>query len=154
MLHSFWLPTVIAMADVDRHRPEAAIVALAPASAYEMGEHMPLLPAYARGQAYLSAGDGAKAVAEFQKLIDHRGLMQNSVMGALARLGFARACALQSRSAQPSSSQDAARAKARSAYNDFLTLWQNADPEIPVLRQAKLEYLQLTHYQAAEKTPQ
>jgi eukaryotic-like serine/threonine-protein kinase len=145
MLHSFWLPTVIAMADLSRHRPEAAIAALAPASSYEMGEHMPLLPAYVRGQAYLSAGDGAKAAAEFQKLIDHRGLIQNSVLGALARLGFARAYALQSRSAQPASNQDAARAKARSAYSDFLKLWQNADAEIPVLRQAKLEYLQLSH---------
>jgi tetratricopeptide (TPR) repeat protein len=145
MLHSFWLPTVIAMADLSRHRPEAAIAALAPASSYEMGEHMPLLPAYVRGQAYLSAGDGAKAAAEFQKLIDHRGLIQNSVLGALARLGFARAYALQSRSGQPASEQDAARAKARSAYSDFLKLWQNADAEIPVLRQAKLEYLRLSH---------
>ena len=145
MLHSFWLPTVIAMADLSRHRPEAAIAALAPASPYEMGEHMPLLPAYVRGQAYLSAGDGAKAAAEFQKLIDHRGLIQNSVLGALARLGFARAYALQSRSGQPASEQDAARAKARSAYSDFLKLWQNADAEIPVLRQAKLEYLRLLH---------
>ena len=145
MLHSFWLPTVIAMVDLSRHRPEAAIAALAPASAYEMGEHMPLLPAYARGQAYLSAGDGAKAAAEFQKLIDHRRLIQNSVIGALARLGLARAYAMQSRSAQPASDQDAARAKARSAYSDFLKLWQNADPEISVLKQAKLEYLHLSH---------
>jgi serine/threonine protein kinase len=154
MLHSFWLPSVIATADLSRHRPEAAIAVLEPASSYEMGEHMPLLPAYVRGQAYLSAGEGAKAAAEFQKLIDHRGLIQNSVIGALARLGCARAYALQSRSAQPASDQDAARAKARSAYSDFLKLWQNADPEIPVLRQAKLEYLQLTQYQAAEETPQ
>jgi serine/threonine protein kinase len=144
MLHFFWLPSVSAMADLSRHRPEAAIVALAPASPYEMGEHMPLLPAYARGQAYLSAGDGVKAAAEFQKLIDHRGLVQNSVVGALARLGLARAYALQSRSAEPGSDQDAARAKARSAYSDFLKLWQNADPEIPLLRQAKLEYRELT----------
>jgi len=117
----------------------------APASSYEMGEHMPLLPAYARGQAYLLAGDGAKAAVEFQKLMDHRGLIQNSVSGALARLGVARAYAMLSRSAQSAGVQDAARAKARFVYSDFLRLWQNADPEIPVLRQAKLEYLQLTH---------
>ncbi len=146
----YWLPLIRSQIDLHRKQWSKALTDLDPAKGLEYADPPSMLaatayPAYVRGQAYLSAGDGAKAAAEFQKLIDHRGLIQNSVIGALARLGFARACALQSRSAQPASHQDAARAKARSAYSDFLKLWQNADPEIPLLRQAKLEYLHLSH---------
>ena len=93
---------------------------------------MALVPVYVRGAAYLALGDGQRAAAEFQKFIDHRGVVTNSPWGALARLGLARAYALQGDTA-----------KARAAYQDFLTLWKDADPDIPILKQAKAEYAKL-----------
>ena len=87
---------------------------------------------YVRAQAYLLAAQGKEAVAEFQKMIDHRGLVLNYPLGALARLGLARAYALQGDTA-----------KARAAYQDFLALWKDADPDIPILKQAKAEYAKL-----------
>jgi hypothetical protein len=96
-----------------------------------------LCPVYVRGQAYLMLHDGKAAAAEFRKFIDHRGLVANFPWGALARLGLARAYALDA-------AQDpAARAKAREAYQNFLTLWKDADPDVPVLLQAKTEYAKL-----------
>jgi len=92
----------------------------------------PIYPAYVRGYAYLSAGDGAKAAAEFQKLIDHSGIVLNFPLAPLARLGRARAYAR---------SGDAV--KARAAYLDFLQLWKDADPDLPILKQAKDEYAKL-----------
>ena len=91
-----------------------------------------LCPAYLRGEAYLLLHDGKEAAAEFQKFLDHRGLVGNFPWGVLARLGLARAYALQG---------DTPRA--RSAYQDFLTLWKDADPDIPLLTQAKAEYAKL-----------
>jgi eukaryotic-like serine/threonine-protein kinase len=88
--------------------------------------------AYLRGQAYLLAHDGTAAAAEFQKLLDHPGIVANFPTGALARLGLARACVLQGDTA-----------KARIAYQDFLSLWEDADPDIPILKQAKAEYAKL-----------
>jgi hypothetical protein len=85
-----------------------------------------------RGEAYLAAHHGSEAAAEFQKILDHRGIVLNSPLGALARLGLARAYAMQG---------DAPKAKA--AYQDFLTLWKDADPDIPILKQAKAEYARL-----------
>jgi hypothetical protein len=76
---------------LNRHQPVKAIEDLAPAVPFELGEHNPLLPAYFRGQAYLAAACGPEGAAEFQKIIDHRGLIQNSILGALAQLGLARA---------------------------------------------------------------
>jgi len=89
-------------------------------------------PAYVRGQAYLLGHNGAAATAEFQKLLDHRGCVLNFVTGALVHLQIGRAYAMAGESA-----------KAKSAYNDFLTLWKDADPDIPVLKQAKAEYAKL-----------
>jgi predicted Zn-dependent protease len=89
-------------------------------------------PAYVRGEAWLMLRDGNRAAAEFQKFIDHRGLVMNFPWGALARLGLARAYALQGDTA-----------KARAAYRDFLTLWKDADPDIPILKEAKAEYAKL-----------
>ena len=89
-------------------------------------------PAYVRGEAYLMLHDGNRAAAEFQKLIDHRGLVVNFPWGALARLKLARAYAMQGDTA-----------KARAAYRDFLTLWKDADPDVPILKQAKAEYAKL-----------
>jgi hypothetical protein len=91
-----------------------------------------LCPAYLRGEAYLMLHDGSAAAAEFQKFIDHRGVVMNFPWGALARLGLARAYATEGNTA-----------KARAAYQDFLTLWKDADPDIPILQQAKAEYAKL-----------
>src|SRR5208337_5377335 len=91
-----------------------------------------LCPVYLRGEAYLMLRDGNQAAAEFQKFIDHRGVVMNFPWGALARLGLARAYALKG---------DTAKAKA--AYQTFLTLWKDADPDIPILIAAKSEYARL-----------
>jgi len=97
---------------------------------------------YASGQAYLAGGDSTAAAAEFQKIIDHRGIVWNCWTGSLAHLGLARANALQARSSQGAGA-DAARDKARASYKDFLVLWKDADPDIPILKQAKAEYAKL-----------
>src|SRR5258706_7945234 len=91
-----------------------------------------LYPVYVRGEAYLAAHQGGEAAAEFQKILDHRGIVLNEPIGALARLQIARAYAMQGDTA-----------KARAAYQDFLTLWKDADPDIPILKQAKAEYAKL-----------
>jgi hypothetical protein len=96
-----------------------------------------LYPAYLRGEAYLMLGDGKSAAEEFRKFIDHYGLVRNFPIGALARLGLARAYALEAQS------DPAAREKARIAYQNFLTLWKDADPDIPTYKQAKAEYAKL-----------
>jgi len=82
-----------------------------------------------RGETYLAAHQGSEAAAEFQKILDHRGIVVNEPIGALAHLGLARAYALQGDNA-----------KAKAAYQDFLTLWKDADPDIPILKEAKAEY--------------
>jgi predicted Zn-dependent protease len=91
-----------------------------------------MYPTYLRGEAYLLAKQGQEAATEFQKIINHRGLVANYPLGALTRLGLARSYALQGESA-----------KARTAYSDFLNLWKDADPDIPILKQAKAEYAKL-----------
>ena len=90
----------------------------------------------------MAAGQGKESAAEFQKILDHSGIVWNCWTGALARLGVARASALQSRSLQHADA-DAARVRALAAYKDFLTLWKDADPDIPILKQAKAEYEKL-----------
>ena len=107
------------------------------AAPYELGDPPQfqlgtLYPAYIRGQAQLMAHNGAAATAEFQKLLDHRGIVLNFVTGALARLGLARSYAL---------SGDTAKAK--TAYRDFFTLWKDADPDIPLLKEARAECAKL-----------
>jgi hypothetical protein len=101
-----------------------------------------LYPAYIRGEAYLAAGEGAAAATEFQKILDHGGIVWNCRTGALAHLGVARANALQARTA-PGADTDAARVRAIAAYKDFVSLWKDADPGIPILKQAKAEYAKL-----------
>jgi eukaryotic-like serine/threonine-protein kinase len=91
-----------------------------------------LYPVYVRGQVYLAAHRGSEAAFEFQKILDHRGVVLNEPIGALAHLGLARAHALQG---------DTTKAKA--AYEDFLALWKDADPDVPILKQAKAEYAKL-----------
>ena len=92
----------------------------------------PLIPVFVRGEAYLAAHQGSEAAAEFQKILDHRGLVLNQPIGPLAHLGLARAYVLQGDTA-----------KAKTAYQDFLTLWKNADPDTPILEQAQAEYTKL-----------
>ncbi|MGA7927531.1 MAG: hypothetical protein WCA20_16265, partial [Candidatus Sulfotelmatobacter sp.] len=87
---------------------------------------------YVRGEAYLAAGQGKEAADEFQKIIDHSGIVWNCWTGALAHLGVARANALQARTSQGADA-DLARTRALAAYNDFFTLWKDADPDIPIL---------------------
>jgi len=101
-----------------------------------------LYPVYLRGQVYLLAHQGKEAAAEFQKILDHSGIVWNCWTGALAHLGVSRANALQARTSQGADA-DAARVRSLAAYQDFLTLWKDADPDIPILKQAKAEYANL-----------
>jgi hypothetical protein len=91
-----------------------------------------MFPVFVRGEAYLVGHKGSEAAAEFRKILDHRGLVLNQPIGALAHLGLGRAYVLLG---------DTGKAKA--AYQDFLTLWKDADPDIPILKQAKAEYAKL-----------
>jgi hypothetical protein len=110
-----------------------------------------LNPVYIRGEAYLAARQGDAAAREFQKILEHRGIVLNSSLGALAHLGLGRAYALQASAGEGSPAghpqgaplQPDALAKARTAYQDFLALWKDADPDIPILKQAKAEYAKL-----------
>jgi eukaryotic-like serine/threonine-protein kinase len=148
IMKSIWLPMIRAQIEIGHKNAPGAIQLLESVAPYELGmlrssaPNSCLYPVYIRAQAYLIARQGGAAAAEFQKILDHRGLLWNCATGALAHLGLARAYAIQSQSAQGTDA-DAALAKARAAYQDFLTLWKDADPDIPVLKQAKAEYAKL-----------
>ena len=141
LVQRFWLPTIRAAIALQRNDPSHAIESLEQSSATELGlttlTEVSLCPAYVRGEAYLMLHDGASARKEFQKFIDHRGIVVNFQWGALARLGIARAYAIEA------AKDPSARDKARAAYWEFLTLWKDADPDTPVLKQAKIEYAKL-----------
>ena len=122
------LPTIQALLALDRHDGLKAVELLQSAPYWASN----FFPVYVRGEAYLAAHRGSEAAAEFQKILDHRGVVCNEPIGALAHLGLARAYVLQG---------DTARAK--SDYQDFLSLWKDADPDIPILKQAKVEYAKL-----------
>jgi tetratricopeptide (TPR) repeat protein len=147
-MQSLWLPAIKAQLALNRKNPSDAIRDLQPALSVEFGtirfvnNVSCLYPTYIRGQAYLAAGQGSAAAAEFQKILDHSGIVWNCWTGALAHLGVARANALQSRTSQGADA-DAARVRALAAYKDFLTLWKDADPDIPILKQVKAEYANL-----------
>ena len=147
-MQSLWLPAIQAQLALGRKNPAAALTALQAASTIELGSISflnnvsCLYPTYVRGEAYLAAGQGKEAAAEFQKIIDHSGIVWNCWTGALAHLGVARAKALQARTSQGADA-DAARVRALAAYKDFLTLWKDADPDIPILKEAKAEYAKL-----------
>jgi serine/threonine protein kinase/tetratricopeptide (TPR) repeat protein len=140
-MQSLWLPAIQAQLALDKKSPASALQA---ASSIELGQINFVLnisclyPVYVRGEAYLAAGQGKESAAEFQKIIDHSGIVWNCWTGALAHLGVARANALQARTFQGADA-DAARVRALAAYKDFLTLWKDADPDIPILKQAKAE---------------
>jgi len=147
-IQSLWLPAIQAQLALDKKNPTAALNTLQAASAIELGQIQfvanisCLYPTYVRGEAYLAAGQGSPAAAEFQKILDHSGIVWNCWTGALAHLGVARANALQVKTSQGADA-DAARVRALVAYKDFLTPWKDADPEIPVLKEAKAEYAKL-----------
>jgi eukaryotic-like serine/threonine-protein kinase len=148
-VQSLWLPAIQAQVALNKKNPAAAISDLEVAtSPLESGQIAfvanisCLYPTYVRGQAYLAAGQGSAAAAEFQKILDHSGIVWNCWTGALARLGVARANALQAKTSQGADA-DAARVRALAAYKDFLTLWKDADPDIPILKEAKAEYAKL-----------
>jgi eukaryotic-like serine/threonine-protein kinase len=139
MINGYFLPTIRAAIEISRKNPAKAIEILQIVAPYELGNADPdpvvgamMYPVYVRGQAYLLLHQGSAAAAEFQKFLDHRGVVVNCPLGALARLGLARAYALQGD-----------RVKARAAYQDFLALWKDADHDIPILKQAKAEYAKL-----------
>jgi eukaryotic-like serine/threonine-protein kinase len=137
VLQKYWLPSIRAAIQLEAKHGAKAFELLQNTSAYELGQPTPLqlgpmYPAYLRGEALLLERQGEKAAAEFQKFVEHPGIVLNFPLQALARLGLARAYVLQG---------DTARARA--AYQDFLTLWKDADPDIPIFQQAKAEYAKL-----------
>jgi eukaryotic-like serine/threonine-protein kinase len=137
LLKIYWLPVANASIEIKRGNVANAFVLLSAIGPYELAQPSPneigtLYPVYLRGQAYLMAHNGAAAAEEFQKVIDHPGIVVNFVTGALAHLGLARAYCLKG---EPD--------KARTAYQDFFDLWKDADPDIPILKAAEAEYAKL-----------
>jgi eukaryotic-like serine/threonine-protein kinase len=136
MLNGYWLPTIRAAIEIELKNPARAVELLHAASTYELGAPGPMgatiYPVYVRGQAELLLHHGSEAATEFQKFLDHPSIVLNFPFGALARLGIARAYALQNETS-----------KARAAYQDFLALWKDADSDIPILKEAKAEYAKL-----------
>jgi tetratricopeptide (TPR) repeat protein len=128
-VNTIWLPMVRAALGINRGNTEQAIELLREARRFEMGDEVQGRPAYVRGLAYLRGGAGAEAMAEFQKIIDHRGVVPVSALYPLAHLGVARGAAL-----------TGDIAKSRKAYEDFFALWKDADPDIPILQAARQEY--------------
>ena len=148
-MQSLWLPAIQAQLELNKKNPAGAIADLQRAlPPLEYGQTAwvtnitCLYPTYIRGQAYLAAGQGAEAAAEFQKILDHNGMVWNCWTGALAHLGVARANALQAKTTQGADA-DAARVRALAAYKDFLALWKDADAGIAVYQQAKAEYAKM-----------
>ena len=145
-MQSLWLPATRAQVAISGKEAAAAISdlqsAMPPVEYGQIGfvaNITCLYPTYIRGQAYLAAGQGKQAAAEFQKVIDHSGMVWSCWTGALARLGVARAEALQAKNSQGAEA-DAARVKADAAYKDFLLRWKDADPELPIFKDAQAEY--------------
>ena len=143
------LPAIESQLQLVRQKPDLALNVLRPGSTIEFANATfstnntsCLYPTYMRSQIYLAVAQGAAAADEFQKIIDHNGIVWNCWTGAVAHLGLARAYALQARTSQPTDANDA-RVRALAAYNDFLTLWKDADPDVPILKQAKAEYATL-----------
>jgi predicted Zn-dependent protease len=124
-----FLPTIHAQLALSRNDSSKAVDDLLTAAPYELGSESGLCPVYVRGEAYLAAYQGSEAAAEFQRTLDHSGIVVNQPIGALAHLQIGRAYAVLG---------DTAKAKA--AYRDFLTLWKDADSDIPILKEAKAEY--------------
>ena len=138
-INRYWLPAVYASIEIRRGNTAKALEDLQTTAQYELGTPLPqfevggsLYPVYIRGEVYLLLHRGKEAAAEFQKFLDHRGVAVNCPLGALARLQLGRAYALQGENV-----------KSRTAYQDFLALWKDADPDISILKEAKAEYAKL-----------
>jgi DNA-binding winged helix-turn-helix (wHTH) protein/tetratricopeptide (TPR) repeat protein len=127
----YWLPTIRAAIALTQRKPEAAVDALRAAEPYELGfqDFGNLFPVYLRGLAYLALGQGKESAAEFQKFIEHRGIVANNPLGALAQLQLARAYVAAGE-----------KLTAKQKYEDFIALWKDADADVPVLKQAEAEY--------------
>jgi tetratricopeptide (TPR) repeat protein len=135
MLKIYWLPTIHAATELSAGNSSQALMTLEAAAPYDLGGPSPLgnlYPVYVRGQAYLASKNGPAAVAEFQKILDHRGIVLNLPLGALAHLQMGRAYVLTGDTA-----------KARTAYQDFFNVWKDADPDIPILKEARAEFEKL-----------
>lgn len=162
LVNDYWVPAIQAAIETHRGHPSQAIEILEPLRRYDLATpplqtNVVVYPVYLRGSAYLSAGQPERAEAEFQKIIDHRGLVGNYLFGSLAHLGLGRAYAMEAGipvvavSGKPRAEQHLrhaveradALAKARSAYQHFFALWKDADPDIPLLKQAKAERARL-----------
>ncbi len=161
-MQSLWLPAIQAQLALQSAKPQAAVQTLQAASSIELGQitfinNLSCLhDTYIRGEAYLAAGQATESANEFQKIIDHNGIVWNCWTGALAHLGLARANALQAGYARVGTAtpavrgerispadRDAARVRALAAYKEFLSLWKDADSDVPILKQAKAEYEKL-----------
>jgi hypothetical protein len=147
-MQTLWLPTIRAQLALDRKNPALALSTIRTPSDIELGQ-IPFVPnvsclysVYVRGEAYLVAGQGAPAAAEFQRIIDHNGIVWNCWTGALAHLEVARANALEARSSKGADA-DAARVRALAAYREFFALWKDADPDLSILVAARSEYARL-----------
>jgi hypothetical protein len=148
-----YLPALRSLLALERHDPSAALVQLETAAPYEISSPRSainaflgaLYPVFVRRQAYLAAHQGAEAATtEFPTILDRPGITIGDPISALAHLGLARAYAVEAADAKlTSDAQQSFRAKARTAYNDFLTLWKDADSGIPILKQAKVEWAKL-----------
>jgi len=138
IVRTYWNASTQAAIALNRRQPAKALSVLEAAAVTELGSYTFFFnaslmhPVYLRGQAYLALRQGENAAAEFQKIIDHRGIVLNSPVAVLARLGLGRAHALQGNSAE-----------AGEAYREFFELWKDADPDVPILKQAKAEYAKL-----------
>jgi DNA-binding winged helix-turn-helix (wHTH) protein/tetratricopeptide (TPR) repeat protein len=147
-MQTLWLPAIRAQLALSRNSPARALNELPAPSQLEFGliqfanSVSCLFPIYLRGEAYLASGQGQQSAAEFQKILEHRGIVGNCFTGALAHLGLARANEMQATTLKGADA-DAARVRALAAYKDFLTLWEDADPDLPILKQAKAEYAKL-----------
>ena len=135
MMTRYWLPTIRAAIALDKADPKRALELLGPV--YDLGQPFPfqvatMYPVYLRGLAYMQEGLNPQAAVQFERIINHPGLIVNFPLGSLAKLQFARATA---RSGNTSAAQK--------AYEDFFAVWKDADPDIPILKQAKLEYAKL-----------
>ena len=143
-----YLPTLRALFALNAHDPAAAIQSLQTAARFDLavggigftGFFGALYPIYLRGEAYLAAHQSAEAATEFQRILDHRSIVLGDPMDAIARLQLARTLVL---------SGDTAKAK--SAYNDLFTLWKDADPKIPMVNEARAEYVKLTTVRTASR---
>jgi tetratricopeptide (TPR) repeat protein len=130
LVHYYWLPTIRAEIELHAGNHDRAIELLRTTAPYDLADTpLPLIPVYIRGQAFLLAGEGASAAGEFQKVLDHRGIVANSPLGSLGPLGLARAFALSGETA-----------KARGEYQRFFEFWKQADTNIPIFKQAQAEY--------------